>query len=403
MADNTTRPVCYVLGIETQIGLSVIRELGAAGIPVVGIALDPTAIGLRSRFLKAGVLLEHPRSEAGLAELRQLGEQYGAGVLLTVSEANTAWLIEHGSELGCIRPLVPSKEAFGLVLDKEKTLATAAQVGIDVPESRCPKTWEEVERIVESFPFPAVLKWPDPNAVAPRLAAAGLELCKAEYVYTPQEYRAAAERYRALGFWPLVQEYCPGVGLGQFFFMHQGQAVRRFQHVRICEWPPEGGFSSVCDAVPLSQFAELQERSIALLQRIGWEGVAMVEYRYDSKSGRAKLMEVNGRFWGSFPLAAHCGAGFARLAYELQGLGQMPALAPPRDDIRCRMVATELKRLARIFLQPSQIRDQTFVVRPWRELARFVFDYFRPAVRYYVWQPDDPAPFFRDVRNALKL
>jgi hypothetical protein len=44
------------------------------------------------------------------------------------------------------------------------------------------------------------------------------------------------------------------------------QAVRRFQHLRVAEWPPEGGFSSVCDGVPLDQFTDLQEKSIRLLQ-----------------------------------------------------------------------------------------------------------------------------------------
>lgn len=54
----------------------------------------------------------------------------------------------------------------------------------------------------------------------------------------------------------------------------------------------------------------------------------MVEYRFDSKSQRAVLMEINGRYWGSFPLAVHCRAGFAFLAYSVQGLGKvlpMPA------------------------------------------------------------------------------
>ncbi len=51
--------------------------------------------------------------------------------------------------------------------------------------------------------------------------------------------------------------------------MRNGEVLRRFQHTRIAEWPPEGGFSSVCDSVPLSEHRELQERSIALLRAIG--------------------------------------------------------------------------------------------------------------------------------------
>ncbi len=199
----------------------------------------------------------------------------------------------------------------------------------------------------------------------------------------------------------MVQSYCPGQGLGQFFFMHQGKALRRFQHLRIAEWPPEGGFSSVCDALPLDQCVALQERSIALLRHIGWEGLAMVEYRYDAMKQEAALMEINGRYWGSFPLAVHCHAGFALLTYQICMGEPLAVLSPPRQDIRCRMVATELKRLVRICLQPQRIADKSFPVRKAAEIRRFLADFLRPRVRYYVWSWNDPRPFFRDICNLL--
>ena len=83
MTDKQVRPPCYVLGIETQIGLSLVRELGEAGVPVIGIATGDKAIGLQSRYLAHGEILKKPRTDAGLAELRAIGERYGAGYLLT--------------------------------------------------------------------------------------------------------------------------------------------------------------------------------------------------------------------------------------------------------------------------------------------------------------------------------
>ena len=65
------------------------------------------------------------------------------------------------------------------------------------------------------------------------------------------------------------------------------------------------------------------------------------------------------------------------------------------------MVATELKRLRRILVEPDQIKDRTFRVRPFYEIARFLTDFLRPSVGYYVWSFSDPKPFFRDIRNAL--
>ncbi|MBC7680699.1 MAG: carboxylate--amine ligase, partial [Ferruginibacter sp.] len=305
-----SRPPCIVLGLETQIGLGLVRELGRAGVPVVGIAVAADAIGLSSRYLARKLVVAQPRSPALIAAIVALGEELGPCCLMAVSEVNLDWLAQHQGEFGKVRPIVPSPETLAMVLDKQRTLQAAREVGVAVPETAEPASMAEAEALAANFPFPAVLKWKDPNAVARKLGAAGLALHKAEYVYTPAEFLAAAARYQPVGEWPMVQAYCPGTGLGQFFYMHKGESLRRFQHLRIAEWPPEGGFSSVCDAVPLDRHQALQEKSIALLRHIGWEGVAMVEYRWESATGSAVLMEITGRYWGSYPLAVQCGVDF---------------------------------------------------------------------------------------------
>lgn len=395
-------PPCVVLGLETQIGLHIVRELGQAGVRVIGIASSPNSIGLRSRYLHEGIVCREPRSPALLALLRELGERLGPCCLLTVSEGNLLWLNAHRDQLGALRPQIPSADRLEIVLDKQRTLALAESVGIRVPQSVQPRDEAEALALAEQFRWPAVVKWADPPAVSARLRELGLPLVKAEYVYDAAQWRSLVRRYAPLAQWPLLQSYCPGQGLGQFFFMHRGQALRRFQHLRVAEWPPEGGFSCVCDALPLDRQQALQERSIALLQRIGWEGVAMVEYRWDAASDDAVLMEINGRFWGSFPLAAQAGAGFALLSY-LQGSGlPMPELPPPRAPLRCRLLGAEFKRLRRLLLHPEQVADRAFRVSRGRALAEFLLNFLRPGVRYYVWSWRDPLPLLTDLRNLLR-
>lgn len=400
-AHRDSTQACVVLGLETQIGLNVVRELGRAGVPVIGIAQDPAAIGLRSKHLHEGIVVRQPRSPELLAALRGIGQRHGNCPLLAISEVNLLWLAEHRKELGSILPVLPDPRPLAIVLDKAATLRAAAAVGIETPRTWQPVSELDIQAQVADFPLPAVLKWSDQNSALPHLEAKQLPLLKAEFVHSTAELRQSLERYVPISRWPLVQEYCGGYGLGQFFFMQGGQALRIFQHRRIAEWPPEGGFSSVCDAVPLSEHAELQQMSVNLLRHIGWSGVAMVEYRFDPQLNRARLMEINGRFWGSFPLAYYCGAGFALLAYR-HALGlPLDQLPQPRTDLRCRMVATELKRMVRILFQPAKIADRTFEVHPARELVRFATDFFRPRVRYYVWSRGDPWPFLADIRNLL--
>lgn len=395
-------PPCIVLGMETQIGLGLVRELGQAGVPVIGIGHEPDAIGLASRYLWRRMVVTPPRSVELIEAIRALGEELGPCCLLTVSEANLAWLAQHRHSFGKVHPVVPTEEKLAIVLDKQRTLQAAREVGIATPQTVELTSMAHAHEVAKCFTFPAVLKWKDPNAVAKKLSAHKLQLLKAEYVYTAAQFLSAAQRYEPLGEWPIVQGYCPGQGLGQFFYMHQGQAVRRFQHLRIAEWPPEGGFSSVCDAVPLDRHQALQEKSIALLRHIGWEGVAMVEYRWDPITDQAVLMEINGRYWGSYPLAVHCQASFALISYSIEsGLG-LPALPPLRPAMRCRMMSTEIKRLVRLFLHPELIVDRSFKINLWAETTRFVSDFFKPKVRYYVWSTHDPKPYLTDVINLIR-
>lgn len=401
MAKPEAFPPCIVLGLETQIALGVVRELGRAGVPVIGIAQSRHALGLHSRYLTRRIVNEQPRSKAMLEQIRALGEEFGEIPLLTVSEVNLNWLLANRQHLGKVKAILPRADALAVVLDKGKTLAVAESVGISVPRTSEPESLEAIEQLAETLTFPVVLKWKDPNAIGPLLSANKMPLVKAEYALDSGQLITIGKRYQPIGKWPLIQEYCPGTGLGQFFFMHEGEALRRFQHLRIAEWPPEGGFSSVCESLPLNEHAELQEKSVALLRAIGWEGVAMVEYRLDPQTGKAVLMEINGRFWGSFPLAVQCGAGFALLSYLVNGLGRTAALGEVRTGLRCRMMATEIKRLIRILLEPQKISDPFFEPAPRKELQRFWKDFFRGGVGYYVWARDDPAPFWADLTNMV--
>ena len=98
--NKNVQPICYVLGLESQIGLALVRELGRSGVPVIGIAQSQHAIALHSRYLLNAVVLSNLRSDKGIRELYELGEAYGTGILLAISEANTSWLIEHRNKFG---------------------------------------------------------------------------------------------------------------------------------------------------------------------------------------------------------------------------------------------------------------------------------------------------------------
>jgi predicted ATP-grasp superfamily ATP-dependent carboligase len=380
-----------LMGIDTPIGLAIIRDLGRRGVPVHGIAGSAAALGLASRHLTRGLLRAEGGAAAVVAQLRRLSDELGPACLFAVSESDITMLNAARAELPAYRMMFADEARMERVLCKPLTYAAAAAVGIAVPRTLCPQTLDEVTAAAPSLRYPVVLKWADPNAVAPLLHAAGIALDKILYCADAAALLRCMHRYRRVGIWPMVQEYCSGYGLGQFVLMHQGRAHCCFQHRRLHEWPPQGGMSTLCASLPLSSHATLMAQSVALLEALQWEGVAMVEYRYDPASGRAALMEVNGRFWGSLPLACHAGASFPWLSYQLLGLGKAVRQPDYVVGMRCRFMIPETKRLWRL-LRGGKIAA----------LGDYLLDFLRPRTRYFVHDWDDPAPLWRDLRGSWR-
>lgn len=389
-----------VFGIDTPIGLTIVRDLGRHGIEVHGIARSPEGLGLASRYLDSGLI--RAKDEEGVIEqLATLGARLGGACLFAISEGDIALLNRHRPRLHHYKILFADQERMDSVLNKDRTYAAAARVGIRTPRTEQVASMADAQAVSASLRFPVVLKWANPLLVGRALHGAGLEVEKTVYCDTPEQLLTYLQRFEPVGLYPLIQEYCAGYGLGQFILMKSGQVHYTFQHKRLHEWPPEGGFSSMCESVPREQHADLMAKSIALLRELEWEGVAMVEYRHDPASGESALMEINGRFWGSLPLAYHAGANFPTLCYKVLGLDQEVAETPYRSGMRCRFMVPETKRLLRILFGQHRIADKTLVFRRLPALAGFCADFLRPSSRYYVFDIRDPKPFFADIRQML--
>jgi predicted ATP-grasp superfamily ATP-dependent carboligase len=397
---TTNQLPAVVYGIDTPIGLTIVRDLGRNGIEVHGIARSPQGLGLASRYLTSGAVRE-PGEEGVIEQLVALGERLGRACLFAISEGDIAMLNRHRARLARYKILFADKERMDSVLNKDRTYTAAARVGIRTPRTEQIGSIAEAETLCAVLRFPVVLKWANPLLVGRALRAAGLPVDKTVYCDTPQELLTYLKRFEPTGLYPLIQEYCAGYGLGQFILMKNGQAQYTFQHKRLHEWPPEGGFSSMCESVSRDQHTDLMAKSVALLRELAWEGVAMVEYRHDPASGESALMEVNGRFWGSLPLAYHAGANFPTLCYKVLGLDEAVTNKPYRSGMRCRFMVPEMKRLVRILFGQHQIADKTLVFRRLPTLAGFCLDFLRPSSRYYVFDMRDPKPFFADMGYML--
>lgn len=397
---STDRPPAVVVGIDTPIGLTIVRDLGATGVQVYGLG-RPRALGMASRHLYQGI--ERAPDGAGLIrQLTELSERLENACLFVVSENDIALINACRAQLHRYRFMFPDRDRMDSVLNKNLTYAAAARAGIRVPRTEQISEFAHLESVCSNLRFPVVLKWANPHLVAKTLAASNLTLEKVRYCHSPQELIEYLRPFEKTGLFPLIQEYCAGYGLGHFILMKNGTAHYTFQHLRVHEWPPEGGFSSMCESLPQEVHQELMQDSINLLRELSWEGVAMVEYRHDPATGESALMEVNGRFWGSLPLAYHAGARFPRMMYLLFGCDLDIHPKPYQSRLRCRYMLPETKRLLRILFAQDKIADKELSFNRGAEVFNYLIGFIDPRTRYYVMTLDDPSPFLHDIRQMMR-
>ena len=377
---NPPNSPVLVVAADTIIGLTVMRSLGRHGIPVYCAWSRPDALGRHSEYCRGAFRLP---KEGAVEAILEHARRWRVTHLIGISENHISLLNRRRGELEReFTLLFPPQEIFGRATNKELTLKYARKAGIPIPKSVYPQSMDQVKQC-RSLHFPVVLKMARHDFVGKVTFQH-----KALRVETFEDLKKVLTALPA-GQFPMVQEYISGRGIGMSMLMRGGRAVMAFQHRRVHEDPPDGGIGVLCEA--LTPDPELFHMSEQLLSAMGWDGVAMVEYRGDWQTGRYTLMEVNGRFWGSLPTAIHAGAEFPFWLYRTS-FAATTAPSPPvgyRAGLRARSLAGDTKWLWKVLRNRKE------------PVLKAVMEYllaFRPPMHYFLWAWDDPQPA---VRNLL--
>jgi predicted ATP-grasp superfamily ATP-dependent carboligase len=189
----------------------------------------------------------------------------------------------------------------------------------------------------------------------------------------------------------LVQEFVPGHGEAIFLLSSQGESVAVFAHRRLRERPPSGGVSVLRESI--TPDPELLRDSERLLADLGWTGVAMVEYRR-APDGRAVLMEINPRLWGSLQLAIDSGVDFPvlQLALHRREVCQ-PRVA--RVGVRTRWLMGDVDHVLIALRKPREL--QSLGKSRWGVVREFLAGFFDGS-QLEVLRLRDPRPFLRELR-----
>lgn len=384
---------------DQRAALALARAFGRAGHAVFVAGPTRRSLAGASRFVREQAAVADALHEPDrfVEQLAALCRRWEATVLIPVAEPAALAVLAARSRFGAVLVPFPDLTHFRAICDKAEVLRAAATLGIAVPAQRVVASPGEIGPEADAVSqYPVVLK---PARSVSGDGAAGVKL-SVTYAANRTELEARLREIPAAAYPVLLQQRVTGPGMGIFLLRWGGRTIARFAHRRLREKPPSGGVSVYRESVPAD--AALLAQSEALLAHFGWEGVAMVEYKVDRRTGAAYLMEINGRFWGSLQLAVDAGVDFPNLLLAA-ARGAPPARPPEyRSGIRLRWWWGEVDHLAaRLLHSDAELHLASDEPSRWRAILAVLLPW-RPGDRAETFRWDDPWPFARETMNWFR-
>lgn len=319
--------------------LAAVRALAAGGW-TVGVAapgaggLAWCSLAVRHRHLAAGAS-DGPGAFLGaVADVVRRGRYdvvFGAG------EAELLALSAGREQLPAVFPHAAHDVVLRAV-DKAHLSEAATAVGLGVPDVI---TAEDVpdERT------PAVVKArlharPDVAGAPPRIDTT--------VVVGRTAVLERARQIRAVGGDPQVQRFHTGTLVAWSAVRGPDGVVAESLQEAARIWPPGAGASCRAVTVPLGPSvtgptADLARRCAELLDALGWLGLAELQLLVGA-DGLPRLIDLNGRFYGSLSLAVRAGANLPAVWADL-AVGRLPAqVVRARPGVRYQWGTADVRR-----------------------------------------------------------
>lgn len=382
-----------VTDVHYRMAVALIRDLVEAGTRVICCEREDVQapLGFRCKGVRECVILPHENWLQALYELcqRVKSREGAAPALLPVGAVTLGQLAVARDRFGEVCGLaIPTPEQLDTFNDKASVAQLAQSLGIPVPQAFVMAADETVEQFAARIPYPCVVK---------PLCGEKLGLSAAQrygIARKPEELTGLYQKFAALaGQPPLVQEYLSGGALGCSVLAKEGKVLASLCHRRVREYPVSGGPSACCRCVNQPELVEMVSKMVAAS---GYTGLAMFEFKENGR-GEPRLLEINPRIWGTFPLTrvsgSKIGLAWAVLSWNAGNKGAempMPALPQPAPR-KMQFVLSDLCSAV------GYLRGG----KPLRALGAVV-DTLNPAVRDGLWEWKDLKPAKMYYQSVLQ-
>jgi predicted ATP-grasp superfamily ATP-dependent carboligase len=174
---------------------------------------------------------------------------------------------------------------------------------------------------------------------------------------------------------PQVEEYVEGEGYGCSVLYWHGKYITHFTHKRLRDKVITGGTSTFREA---SVHKGIEAATKTIFDSIGWNGLAMCEFKVCPKTGKFWFIEVNPRMWGSISLAIESGIEFPYLAWLCANNGPEAAIKYHKSskiiyDWRARWLLGDIFLILKNLIK---LNFKTVYIIIFKERANSIDDFF---------------------------
>jgi predicted ATP-grasp superfamily ATP-dependent carboligase len=332
---------------DNRSALATVRTLGRRGhVVIVGGERHPSLASV-SRHCAKFEAYPSPNHdpEAFVNAVATICASQKIDVLLPMTEVSTLLLTAHQDRLPThVKLPFPGAAAVASAADKAQVLALAVQLGVPAPAMQVCNSADEARASAAQLGFPVVVK-----ASRSRVWSQGQWISTSvRYATDAADLETHLQAIPAAIYPLLLQERIDGPGAGVFICCDDQGVIASFAHKRIREKPPSGGVSVLSESVTPDAVA--LHHASRLLAALKWHGVAMVEFKRDLRDDTLKLLEINGRFWGSLQLAIDAGVDFPSLLVEM-AQGRRPETPRYVTGVRTRWLLGDLDSLLTVLFR----------------------------------------------------
>ncbi|SIS03150.1 carboxylate--amine ligase [Natronorubrum thiooxidans] len=379
-AVSTIMDRVFVLDAHAKHGLVAIRSLGNRGFAVTAGSSIRWNAGKTSKYVSRCVTYPKPAEKPGefVRSIEQELQDHDYGMILPVDQKTVEVVVRHKSQLEehTNVPFLPYDQ-LKVGLDKEATIKAARRYDIPHPKSRLSDEidLDSIESTLGGYPV----------VVKPRRGSGGkgVSVCDSHEELV-RVYRRTLRQHGPV----ILQEFIPNGGERGVYTMYDRSSTLSgitVQH-RLRSRPPGGGASTFRETISDPELVAISDR---LLSSLGWQGVAMAEYRYDRRDGEPKLMEINPRLWGSLALSVFAGVDFPYLLYRF-------ATDEPLEQDLTYDVGVQARSLFHDWLQAMERENRLVAMR----------EFFTPSSKpccYDIVSKDDPLPILGQIGYWFSL